>query len=212
MKVDLIFNFTGSYRRIMDACFEESAICDLSHIPETNGYCSDEARERIREALETADPEGTHYIDDGNHHYMSFFMLEKIREPFDLIVFDHHTDLLPSALLPYLSCGNWVLESLHTIKMLNRVFLIGPGEDDCRMLAGSDYTDRITMVPEETANRELVYLPGDRPVYVSVDLDILSEREFKTVWDQGSMSRERLHQWLDVIKEYRRLLGTDICG
>lgn len=212
MKYDLICDFTGSYRRIKDACFEGSQIRDLSHIPETNGYCSDEAKEKIRSVLNEAGPDGTHYIDDGNHHYMSYFMLEKIREPFDLIVFDHHTDLQPSALLPFLSCGNWVLESLHTVKMLKKVILIGPPKDDCRILCASEYADRIITVPEETANQEPVFLPGDLPVYISVDLDILSEKEFKTVWDQGSMTWERLHQWLEVLQECKKPIGTDICG
>jgi len=51
----------------------------------------------------------------------------------------------------------------------------------------------------------------DRPLYISVDKDVLDPENAATDWDQGSMT---LRQLLDVIRELKRVRpieGADIC-
>lgn len=217
----LVCNFTDLYKERDDWTGRDLTVLDFSDIEGTNGYCSDEAAGRIREMLKSYPPSGLHYIDDGNHHYLTKFWLEKIDEPFDLVVFDHHTDMQPPALLPILSCGNWILESVSTLESLKNVLLVGPPESSLEEIRG--FSDRVFMIEEESANRGPEALNdafaefknkncGSRPVYISVDEDILAEAEIKTVWDQGIMTRACLNSWLEHINNNFRVIGTDICG
>ena len=218
----LICNFTDLYRKRDECAGEDSTLIDFRNTEGTNGYCSDEAAGMIRERLKAYPPSGVHYIDDGNHHYMTKFWIEKIQEPFDLIVFDHHTDMQPPALLPMLSCGNWVLESLNSLKNLKNILLVGPPESSLEEI--ESFKDRVFMISEENANKAPEEAlngafaefsernNGLRPVYISVDEDVLSEAEVKTIWDQGSMTRKMLDQWLEHIKDNFRVIGMDICG
>ncbi len=218
----LICNFTDLYTKRDEWAGEDRILVDFRYMEGTNGYCSDEAAGRITELLKPYPPSGEHYIDDGNHHYMTRFWIEKIKEPFDLIVFDHHTDMQPPALLPILSCGNWILESVNALDNLKNILLVGPPESS--LAETESFKDRVFMISEENANNA----PGEdlnsvfaefydrnnglRPVYISVDEDVLSESEVKTIWDQGSMTRKTLNSWIGHIKDNFRVIGIDICG
>ena len=210
----LVCNFTDSYLKIDEWKQVPIRLLSLAGIDESNGYCSDLAAGKIREAIRTESERGQHYIDDGNHHYMSRLWIEKITEPFDLVVFDHHTDMQPSALLPFLSCGNWVLKSLQEVRMLQNVWLIGPPQAE---ETAGEYEARIRLVDQQEADR---IRPGEafkekadgRPVYVSVDLDVLSEKEFTSIWDQGSMTIKKLQEWLAYLQKEYDVIGIDYCG
>lgn len=210
IRIDRISDFTGAYLRenLIHCC--EADISDLTDIRGTNGYCSDEAAEEIRSRLKDLDPCGTHYLDDGNHHYMTLFWIEKIKEPFDLYVFDHHTDMQPPSLLPVLSCGGWVLTALEQLDNLRHVYLIGPPAESRKDLL--QFQEHITFINEQDANGEVLHISGSRPGYISVDLDVLSEKDFKSIWDQGSMSKEKLAEWLCRLMENGNIVGMDICG
>lgn len=51
--------------------------------------------------------------------------LEKIKEPFSLILFDHHPDLQAPSWGGITSCCGWVREALLTDEKLQRVYLVG---------------------------------------------------------------------------------------
>lgn len=211
MKIDRIINFTDAYHHF--SLFEqESEVVDFTHLRGTNGYCSDEAASEIRKAFQGFSLEKTNYIDDGNHHYLTFFSLELIKEPFDLVVFDHHTDLQPPSLLPILSCGGWIRSALFEMEFLQKVYLIGPPSDAFEKEEIDECKDRIVFVDEEEANTGSFVVPKERPIYISIDLDVLSENDFKSVWDQGSMRLPRLLSWQTALKESKKILGIDICG
>ena len=57
---------------------------------------------------------------------MSRLWLELVTEPFDLLVFDHHTDMQEPAFGGILSCGGWVRAALEELPLLHRVYLAGP--------------------------------------------------------------------------------------
>ena len=80
----------------------EAERADFRKLSGTEGYCSPEAAGVIREKIREMGCWGIHFLDTGNYHYLTKFFLEQIREPFCLAVFDRHTDMQPSALLPLL--------------------------------------------------------------------------------------------------------------
>ena len=53
---------------------------------------------------------------------------------------------------------------------------------------------------------------GKRPVYISVDKDVLDEKEYKTNWNQGIMSVDELFAIIEDTFEMRKVIGMDICG
>lgn len=210
MKIDTICNFTGSCKKLEKMIRDDCTFLDFSNLSGTTGYCSEEAAFSIRNRLKDIQPAGIHYLDDGNHHYMTLFFIERIKEPFDLYVFDHHTDMQRPSLLPILSCGGWILTALNEIDLLENVCLIGPPafEEDL----SDEIKNRIIYLDETEANTGEFLLPGKKRIYISVDLDILSPDEFTSIWDQGSMTKERLNQWLSWLYENTNVTGCDICG
>ena len=189
---------------------------DLTDLSGTHGYCSDEAAEAIRAAIAPYPADAIHLLDSGNYHYLSKFWLEKICEPFYLVVFDHHTDMQP-ALGGLLSCGSWILDTAKENKYLEQIVLIGADES---LLPGIDPVCRermlyLTGTPKNAKEEALLLLkelnPGT-PVYLSIDKDVLSPEELKTDWDQGTMSLKALCDWLRHFKTYYTIAGCDICG
>ena len=107
-------NFTHVYeqeRFINDIHFQWIDCTDLNG---TNCYCDAEAAKVIRQRMAPYLPEGIHFIDSGNYHYISKFWTDKIKTPFSLVVFDHHPDMQPSLFDNLMSCGCWVKKVLDT--------------------------------------------------------------------------------------------------
>ena len=52
----------------------------------------------------------------------------------------------------------------------------------------------------------------DLPLYVSVDTDVLSESEFRTDWDQGSLTMDALLEDIASKTAGREVVALDICG
>ena len=215
-------DFSGVYSDIETG--RDEAAVDLRDIEGTNGYCSDDAVEKIRERIKDLPAEAAHMLDNGNYHYMSLLWLEKIKTRFDLIVFDHHTDMQEPALVPVLSCGSWVLEVLKNENIpVNKVWLIGPSETDYEA-AEESFKNRIVFVSQREADRAADFpeLAGHHafgkimqeqlPVYISIDKDVLSENELKVNWEQGSMSVSALEKFVKYICEARNVIGMDLCG
>lgn len=54
--------------------------------------------------------------------------------------------------------------------------------------------------------------PLSLPVFLSIDLDVLNPNEFKTNWDQGTMTFDELMETIRSIAAQRRIIAIDICG
>lgn len=52
-----------------------------------------------------------------------------MKEPFNLLVFDNHTDMQLPAFGGLLSCGGWIASALEEVEKLQEVWLIGPDEE-----------------------------------------------------------------------------------
>ncbi len=162
-----------------------SEVCGLE---ETCCYCSAESAAKIRAYIAALPLRALHLIGTGDYHYISLFWLERIAEPFDLVIIDHHPDDQPPAFGGgLLSCGSWVADA-EALPSLRRVSHV------------KDFADA-------------EQLPRDAfPVYISIDLDVLSEEYARTDWDQGDMTLEELERVVLSVSAEHPLLGADLCG
>lgn len=195
---------------------------DCRDIEGTRGYCDQEAKERLRDRIRNISFQGIHFLDSGNYHYLSLLWMEKIQEPFSLVLFDHHPDMQRPAFGDITSCGGWVREALLHNLFLDQVYLIGVNPV---FLEQEGILNGITASGDETdfpVDRVHVKLSGlweadrerevRRQVYLSIDKDVLRRQEARCDWDQGEMTMQELFFLLDQIASHCRILGVDICG
>lgn len=204
---------------------------DCTRIDGTDCYCDDEAqailRKQITEASSISTP-GIHFFDNGNYHYMSKLWTDSIREPFDLVVFDHHPDMQPPRFEGILSCGGWIKEVLDKNKFVQNVTVIGVADhlveeirEDLSQANAAEILSRVTIIreselkalPQNLSSRVYSKLANDpSSLYISIDKDALNTQEVATNWDQGSLTFEQLAETLQALAQNRKILGIDICG
>ncbi len=218
MKIYCSFSGVYSERNLK----EDELRVSLEDIDGTMGYCSDEAAKLIERRLEKFGPDGIHFLDNGNYHYASLFWMRKIDEPFSLVVFDRHTDMQPSVLVPVLSCGNWIAKAQKDPSVpLKKTLLIGAPKADIEVAR----CEKETLFVEESeaaaffdtrnvkACGALSKIAGDPyPIYISIDKDVLSKDEIEVNWEQGRMSLDALSNALMFLCESCDLIGVDVCG
>ena len=222
----VLVDFSGVYREENFWKEEEVQWISAQDIPGTNCYCDDEAWEILQKRMEAFSFEGIHFLDSGNYHYMTRLWLEKIGEPFQLLVLDNHTDMQLPAFGGILSCGGWIAHALETQQHLKKVFLVGPPRKDWEEV-GASFQEKTEFFGKERLWE--TYKEGEKnlmkqyvkkislPLYISVDRDILCEEEACTGWSQGDTKEEELFDFLEEIFSYLRenripRLGIDICG
>lgn len=213
-----LLNFDGTLQKQSWLGEYEGEWIDFSDLRGCQGYCAEESLRKIRHRLRSRKHKHITLIGNGNYHYVTYVLLSEIKQPFSLILFDHHTDLAGNSGLPLLSCGSWVGEALKTLPMLKHAVIVGARLPDGRQ--ASILPGRVTVIPEqeacslsaaEVAQAIRAALPV-RTIYISVDKDVLDREHAVTNWDQGGMT---LGQLLDVIRELKRthqVAGVDVCG
>ena len=183
----LLLDFSGIY---LEEGFHPAGAdrIDFSGVEGTGCYCAPSAAAKIRHRLKDCPYEALHWIDSGDYHYLTLFWLEKISCPFDLILIDHHPDDQPSALGGgLLSCGGWVADARRSLPLMGDALWI------------SNYASFSVLRP-------------GRPVYLSIDKDVLSPEFARTDWDQGDMTLGQLKDCLQAVAASREILGIDVCG
>lgn len=236
----IIMNFSGVYEKqrlkaVLEEKCETGNVTEVNFrdIPGTNCYCDGPAEEEIKKRICSYGPEGMHFLDSGNYHYLTKIWLELVKEPFELLVFDHHTDMQRPAFGGILSCGGWIREALETNKNLKHVILVGPPntameETQKELLEdGEELIKKVTWICEEKflenvdnqdKIREFCGILEESqettsfPLYISIDKDVLLESEGKTNWDQGNVRVEQILKFTENYIKGRRLIGTDVCG
>jgi len=162
-------------------------------------------------------PYGVHLLDNGNYHYLSALMTERIREPYTLILIDHHPDMQPSSFgCEVLSCGSWVLNALLTQKNLKRVFALGV-EETLKEEALLCVREAIGREDYERVRKKISFAyPKPEEVvggiYLSIDKDVLAKKFVKTNWDQGEMTLPQLEDILRDLCTNHKVIGMDLCG
>ena len=182
----VVCSFSGVYDN--QSIISGAVVLDFKNIIGCSMYIDQHAEAVLSSEISTYAPSGLHYLDNGNYHYMSRMFASFINMPFDMVVFDHHPDDQEPAIEGMRSCGSWVADMKADNKYLQQYTLIrGVGD--------------IT-----------TYIPSDRPLYISIDKDILSEDILKTNWDQGHMSLSQFGVIFDLLLQSRRIIGIDVCG
>ena len=164
---------------------------DFSHLEGTNCYCCDESAAQIRSLISETPLHAIHGIGTGDYHYISLFLLEKIEEDFALVLIDNHPDDQASAFdAGMLSCGSWVARARELPHCKADIWINGQSESS------------------QNGDQDI----SELPVYISIDLDALSEQYARTDWDQGEMSLDMLCDILCAYVNKHRVIGVDICG
>ncbi len=222
-----VFNFSGIYEKesfylkdkgsyLCDTYenIEEPKMLDFSSLAGTNCFCDDIARDEIRKTITENGirPDEIHFIDNGNYHYMSAILTEQIKEPFSLIVLDHHPDMQPPMFGDILSCGGWVLDVLEKNEYVRDIHVIGADRDLISKLDESiknkaKFYDLEDIFDGEVRLPETLYL-----VYLSIDKDVVTRDELTTNWDQGQMTIDQLKEFVKKLQAERNVIGIDICG
>lgn len=220
----LIMDFSGIYEEQQFWKGKEASWVEARDIPGTNCYCDEDAMNEIRSRIAPYSSGEIHFIDSGNYHYMTRIWLEKISEPFELLVFDNHTDMQPPAFGGLLSCGGWIYDSIMELPLLKKVILIGPDEEAFSRVE-PEFKEKVEFLSrerllemEETEVSAFVKNQvGEYPLYISIDKDVLCETDADTNWSQGDMRLSTMLECLGAVKEkcaerISRILGVDICG
>lgn len=215
-----VMNFSHVYENQSMLQRESYQWMDCTDLRGTNCYLEEQAKRQIRKRMEGHTWRGIHMLDSGNYHYMTKLWTDQIHEPFTLVVIDHHTDLQRSFCEGMLSCGSWVGAMLKENPYVERVIELGVGETSLaerNSLAESKEEAGVSFFSEEECKgqgiwRALSALEFGTPVYLSIDKDVLSEREAATNWDQGTMSVMELERILTYIIQKAWVMGVDICG
>ena len=203
-----LHNFTGVYEKqdfykdYPHKLFDDKALCGV------RGYMDDKARKYLLEEIkERSNLSSIHLLDSGNYHHLSRVYLDLIKEPYNLVVYDNHTDMQFSAFGNILSCGSWIADAYETLHNLNKIIVVG---------ANSSYIEECAFNKDKrvvfTDSISDVYLENLLPIYISIDKDVLSSNEFISDWDQGSMSLAALKKEMESLIDRFRVIGTDICG
>lgn len=213
MKRNLILDFNHTYDPA-DPAIKDFAYFDLSNLEGCDMYCSKDAEKRLENIIKPYPNSGLHFVDNGNYHYLSALFTKRIKEPFNLFVFDHHTDMQDSLIEGMLSCGNWVQYVLENNRYLNKLILIGPERKAFKAL--HKHSDQLISISFEDIeaqrfNDQLKKLTP-LPAYVSIDKDVLSKAYAYTNWDQGDLSLNELEHLLSIIFVETEIIGIDICG
>ncbi|WP_294154531.1 arginase family protein [uncultured Clostridium sp.] len=208
-----VMNFSNIYEKESFYKGENINWIDCSGIYGTNCYCDEYARKLIKDKISSFNPQGIHFIDSGNYHYVSEFWMEKIYENFNLVVFDHHSDMQTPMFGNILSCGSWIMNSLDSNKYLKKVILIGVGEEEKNFIS-KEYKKRIICIDRKELKMRNYedYDVEEYPVYISIDKDVLSEKVIETNWTQGEMKLSELEFMLHKILKQEKVIGIDICG
>ncbi|MEN9443540.1 MAG: hypothetical protein RIS47_430 [Bacteroidota bacterium] len=187
---------------------------DLSHIHGSNMYCSEESYAQFEYELHKTQKQNLCFIGGGNYHYISYFMLSRIRQDFSLVLFDNHTDSSPG--MPILSCGSWVDWALRKLPRLKKVLIIGV-QDSHASLISPDFSDLVQCIPHsqlsdtDLITKALSYLPT-QACYLSIDKDVLLPQYASTNWDQGILSLDSLLYYISIVQSHSQILSADVCG
>ena len=197
---NVILDFSHVYPENIEAKAEGLKRIDLSDLRGTNLYCTREAETEIRKRLKSVGPQGIHFLDNGNYHYMTKLFTDKIDFPFSLVLFDNHNDMKQSMIHELTSCGSWAGDMLRENSCLEQLILIGPDQENIKEIS-LDLQKKLVCISiqeleERKAEKQLTQIRVDIPTYISIDKDVLDHYGARTNWNQGRMSVETLKRLL----------------
>ena len=182
---------------------------------------------------------GCVFLGSGDFHHLTWSLVERhaARQPFDVVVFDNHPDNMR---FPFgVHCGSWV-RRVASLPFVAHVHVVGISsadvsaahawenhltplrrhklsywtiDVDTRWAARLGLAHAFRNFATRTAllDRFVDEQRGStRPVYLSIDKDVLSAEVAHTNWDQGRLLDTDLFAAIDALDG--RLLGSDVTG
>lgn len=198
-------------------------------------YCA--PTRRMTDFLDLVRPDLEPFIltGSGDFHHLTALWLREAEEPFVLFAFDNHPDwdIRP----PRWSCGGWINRALEN-PHLQRVVVWGCGNFELRfpsrMFAnraalrsgrlevrpwaerlGDPDRRRYRCLSRSNWREEFekeVERTGNSRVYVSIDLDCLSEDWGGSNWENGRYEPDDLVWALQLLHARATVAGGDLCG
>ncbi|MEA4921292.1 MAG: hypothetical protein VB078_10295 [Clostridiaceae bacterium] len=184
----------------------------------TNGYCDQKADRYFKSRINDIAKPSISFLGSGNYHYISLFLIERIKESFSLVLFDHHSDMQRTAWGGLVSCGDWVLQAAMRNKHLKQIILVGISKEAALALTAQASVEKELLVflkediVTDVSWRQSLVGAVKYPVYFSVDKDVLCIDDAITDWDQGNMKIWQISAAITEISRIHRILGMDICG
>ena len=225
---NIVIDLSGYCRETgLEKALSAAVVTDLTSLAGTNCYCDEAAAAAIRSAVADLPAAALHWDDTGDYHYLTRFWLEKAAEenggePFALVLFDHHPDMQEPAFGGVLSCGGWARDAFRDIPDLTQVLMVGINPDLELEILDLVFDGVLAVTSDDLRHTgdglsadvlEMFSLLEPRiPVYISVDLDVLTTGYARTDWDQGCMTLAQLEAAVLRATAGHRLLGADICG
>ena len=204
-----LHNFTEIYEKQDFYKNFDYKIFENKKLSGVRGYMDEKSgKYLLNEIKNTGELSALHFLDSGNYHHLSRLYIDLIKQPFNLIVYDNHTDMQFSAFGNILSCGSWISDAYKTCENIHNIIIIGANEQyiqDCEFKNDDKIIFADSIFDVKIAENNL-------PIYISVDKDVLSKEEFASDWDQGKMSVITLIKELKHLIKNFKILGTDICG
>lgn len=206
-------NFDGSYLPQKHLLAEPHLWLDFSDLAQSGMFCAPETGRLIQQRLRQDEDWSVCFIGGGNYHYVTLFLLEKIKDPFSLVLFDNHSDANDTG--DCLSCGSWVAEAILRLDELKQVLLIGA--DPQRLdLIRPRLLSKLVFLSEESLQKttfpEIAAGITTDLIYISIDKDVLDPGYAVTQWDQGRMSLPELLARLQALLRLKTVAGLDVCG
>lgn len=120
-----ILEFDEVLRHELRAVAPDAAVIDFTDLTGCRYACDPETMAILRARLAEQPEPGVVLIGSGDFHYVTRLLLEQMREPFTLVLFDNHSDRLPSGLFSgTLTCDAW-LASAEDQRYLEQVVWVG---------------------------------------------------------------------------------------
>lgn len=180
-----------------------------------NGYCSIDAQKKLKQACAAMHMPAITLLGSGNYHYLTYFLLRQIKQPFSLVLFDFHSDMQTCLSDSLLSCGNWVSFAIRDCPHLKQVFICGISEQYIPS-TNAILSKSIHCFTEEMLHSHAWLSTFERlnryPLYLSIDKDVFDTNLARTNWDQGSMTRDIMQLFFDLVFQKQEIVGGDICG
>lgn len=182
---------------------------------------------------------GTVLMGSGDFHHVSHLLLQRLTapEPVDVVVFDNHPDNMR---FPFgIHCGSWVRHA-SLLPNVGTIHVVGICSTDVgRSQAWENYllplhrgkvrywaigvdtgwvgtlgqrAGAVTCAAaDELIERFIAALePTGRPIYLSIDKDVLDPAVARTNWDQGRLELAAIERVIASLTG--RLVGSDITG
>ena len=201
-----------TYSPVLDRDLMDVKICDIGELELPFGN-TQKTLEIIRETAERILSDGKKLFMLGGEHLVTYPVIQAcsaLHPDLHIVHFDAHTDLRDDYCGEKLSHA-CVMRRCHELIGDNRIYSHGirsGTREEYRWAGGKVEINRTDFF--ECENLRSVF--GDKPVYITVDIDVLDPSEFPATGtpEAGGMRYSKLHGYLKRLCRELNVIGADI--